>query len=729
MVREMSLSLGGLIKKLAHGTVSTADFEDEGRKTLTAHIKAARAAGMSDAYDEMPKTPPPPAPSEHKHHPDFYPPIPPQGLYGTVVDVQGDAVAKKQSNYWVEKLLAVMKGGSLLKLNSAAALYGLVLGAQYESAFGVTVAAAHPEVKITWHTDGGEICDLCAPRDGVVYTMASLPGFPGDGGFGDLCEGAMNCKCTLTYHHALKGGEEQPVFENTGRTGSLQDYPAAQTALLGIRDSVMQARNSFLAGLPDTASARNFELEQTAIDIAQQQRQNNQLAVRPLTPQQQGGRGTWPADISPQQINAALGKAAELHKKGDAQALIDWYNDGADGAINWGEDGDFDDCVAIAGKYIDDPEGFCQLRHIDATGSPSGHAPGEVKKDATTPQSVVASEVLALESAMECAFQGDFESAVAYANAAVAMSDILKTMVVGDKLDARNQLDKLIDQITNAWNTGVNASPLINPVREAIDNIKRVIGCRVNDRVTATSKAYNPDEPRNSRGEWTSGGSSGGVSDDAVSAALAGLKEGGFTVRPDGTAPTTGFQVGGLRDDKTYDPSTVNSHDAMKAAMQDVYQSHQALFDNNKSVHIGGWVGPDGKLVMEPSENISDKNTAVQEGQRRNQVSVWDNQNTEEIPTGGTGSYVGDAEPTGKMRTVYGLITKEAAEGLDVGDVFTATDAIVTTARPRDPDGVVLVMRVPAFAVQKVGRRLSLNDDLQYAVAQKTDDTMRIAIV
>jgi Phage portal protein/Family of unknown function (DUF5872) len=57
---------------------------------------------------------------------------------------------------------------------------------------------------------------------------------------------------------------------------------------------------------------------------------------------------------------------------GNAQALIDWYNDGADGQIDWGKPGDFDACVAVAGKYIDDPEGFCNLRHQDAVGGPPG---------------------------------------------------------------------------------------------------------------------------------------------------------------------------------------------------------------------------------------------------------------------------------------------------------------------------------------------------------------------
>ena len=70
----------------------------------------------------------------------------------------------------------------------------------------------------------------------------------------------------------------------------------------------------------------------------------------------------------------------QIHKAGNGEALINWYNNGANGQINWGSEGDFDACVAIAGKYLDNPQGFCQLRHIDATGEPAGKAPGEVQK-------------------------------------------------------------------------------------------------------------------------------------------------------------------------------------------------------------------------------------------------------------------------------------------------------------------------------------------------------------
>lgn len=51
-------------------------------------------------------------------------------------------------------------------------------------------------------------------------------------------------------------------------------------------------------------------------------------------------------------------------------SLIKWFNDGADGAIDWGTGGDFEACVSEAGKHMDDDmaKGFCANRHHDATG-------------------------------------------------------------------------------------------------------------------------------------------------------------------------------------------------------------------------------------------------------------------------------------------------------------------------------------------------------------------------
>lgn len=51
---------------------------------------------------------------------------------------------------------------------------------------------------IKWHAEGDDAtCDLCDQRDGQIFTPATLPGFPGEGSFGQICEGGPNCRCWL----------------------------------------------------------------------------------------------------------------------------------------------------------------------------------------------------------------------------------------------------------------------------------------------------------------------------------------------------------------------------------------------------------------------------------------------------------------------------------------------------------------------------------------------------
>lgn len=66
---------------------------------------------------------------------------------------------------------------------------------------------------------------------------------------------------------------------------------------------------------------------------------------------------------------------------GDVQArnLIAWFNKGADGQIAWGAEGDFAECVRIAGGHMPEgkAKGFCANRHHDVTGEwPGPHAHG-----------------------------------------------------------------------------------------------------------------------------------------------------------------------------------------------------------------------------------------------------------------------------------------------------------------------------------------------------------------
>lgn len=107
----------------------------------------------------------------------------------------------------------------------------------------------------------------------------------------------------------------------------------------------------------------------------------------------------------------------------------------------------------------------------------------------------------------------------------------------------------------------------------------------------------------------------------------------GFSVSPSGEVPTKGFQVAlaGRTDDQPLDlnniPASVAAHVSKNS---DVYASPHT--------YIGGWNSPyTGKVHLEPSRNIPDRTVAEGLGRARNQMSIWDNENMNEIPTGGTG--------------------------------------------------------------------------------------------
>lgn len=73
---------------------------------------------------------------------------------------------------------------------------------------------------------------------------------------------------------------------------------------------------------------------------------------------------------------AVLKMAAQLHKWGDqgnVQPLRNWYASGAGGQIDWGGPGDLTACHDIASRYMSSESawGFCQERHIQATGKPN----------------------------------------------------------------------------------------------------------------------------------------------------------------------------------------------------------------------------------------------------------------------------------------------------------------------------------------------------------------------
>lgn len=187
-------------------------------------------------------------------------------------------------------------------------LYGKQAMAAYETGYGVTAVAAGEaqaqadgeppvilddgtevpagEQIITWNTGGGEICSECMDRDTVQYTIDTLPGFPGDGFFGELCDGGPNCKCYLSY--------ETATAENTIRT---MGYAAERRGLAQDQQDRMnmvnQARQLFVSQLPASAAARAAERDVARAEIAREMGAHLGYTV-------------WPEDVSAADVAARV---------------------------------------------------------------------------------------------------------------------------------------------------------------------------------------------------------------------------------------------------------------------------------------------------------------------------------------------------------------------------------------------------------------------------------------
>lgn len=111
--------------------------------------------------------------------------------------------AESQRPYLMGLLKAVAAAGAagLAGLKARLALYGRSLTAAYNSAYAAVLRKAPDTYAIVWRlgTDVGDHCVLCVDRDGKSYTWDTLPGFPGEGGFGELCMGGPACDCSLEY--------------------------------------------------------------------------------------------------------------------------------------------------------------------------------------------------------------------------------------------------------------------------------------------------------------------------------------------------------------------------------------------------------------------------------------------------------------------------------------------------------------------------------------------------
>lgn len=147
-------------------------------------------------------------------------------------------------------------------------------------------------------------------------------------------------------------------------------------------------------------------------------------------------------------------------------------------------------------------------------------------------------------------------------------------------------------------------------------------------------------EPRDADGRWGTGDGDSAHSDAAIEAAATGIEESpwhGGTFDPQtASSPTTGFQVAITGHTAQFPEDIVNDHAALTAALHGFVQQNDSVFKENSNMYIGAWTDS-GKLWLEPSENIQDREQAVALGTDRDQIAIWDNVKGEEISTGGSG--------------------------------------------------------------------------------------------
>jgi hypothetical protein len=137
-------------------------------------------------------------------------------------------------------------------------------------------------------------------------------------------------------------------------------------------------------------------------------------------------------------------------------------------------------------------------------------------------------------------------------------------------------------------------------------------------------------EPRDSRGRWTRFGGVG----EAVR--VMEKEREGFSVSPhSGDAPQSGYMVALDGHTHRYPAEILDDPDRLHKAIDDMLMSERESFQG-KDMYLGGWV-EDGKLWLDPSQNVQDRSTAEHLGKARDQVGIFDLQNFSTIDTGGSG--------------------------------------------------------------------------------------------
>jgi hypothetical protein len=245
---RVASELRRLCDGVENGKLSTADFLAGATQVMRTGLRAGLQAGANAAVDQMR--------AEKRMalrfqgetwrnivkddggESDGYNDVLDSGTpYSDYLDMVAGREAERQSGYLsglLQDILAAFGMKDWLdNLSSRLDLYAAQVRSAYEQGYGTTYAAMNPDgVIYTWYVTSDKPCKLCLNRDGQQFTEDQLPGFPGQGGFGDatisgaelhLCMGGVNCKCYLSA---------TTVSDGTGGGGFFKAARAAFSASL-----------------------------------------------------------------------------------------------------------------------------------------------------------------------------------------------------------------------------------------------------------------------------------------------------------------------------------------------------------------------------------------------------------------------------------------------------------------------------------------------------------------
>jgi hypothetical protein len=141
-----------------------------------------------------------------------------------------------------------------------------------------------------------------------------------------------------------------------------------------------------------------------------------------------------------------------------------------------------------------------------------------------------------------------------------------------------------------------------------------------------------------STGRFTTGGA--GMGAGVASSILERVKaNGGLSVNMvNGSEPTSGYMVAkGTEYGQTVSAEDFYDPEKGPKILADYMKQNKEDLGTGKN-YLGLWHNTeDGKVYLDVSENILDRGEAITAGQSRDQISIWDVANFEEVQTGGTG--------------------------------------------------------------------------------------------